>query len=265
TTSAAENEKAVLGCRTTQETSIDARKTSKPQIVGLTAMLTYAVGPEKIRKAQEHICHELEICVLPHVSKEELQRDGFHAGANVLTEVRDEVEIPDVFEAHKVVPQTERKPHLQHGTFWKRIGSSAQRAGEGGEGATSFAREMVQIVRDLERHASSVRRDFVSPLSKAKLSSWGEYANLLAKQNVKRAGGATEERFGTSSTSARIICMIFTYLEHWYEALKIVVCGWEEPKSLELAVLFLKMMAEQSTNLEVMAEFAKQRLGDQIL
>jgi len=153
------------------------------------------------------------------ITKEDLQRDGFHAGQAVQTEVRDQVEILDIFEAKKITPEGERKPHLMHQTFLARISQGV---------ATSFASEMVAIVRKLERHCMIQVPGFKSPLSKPKLASWGECANKLKNHNKT----------------------LFFHLEHWYEALRIVVQSWEEPKGLELAVLFLTMMdASDSTRL----------------
>ena len=46
------------------------------QIVGLTAMLTYAVNPAKITAAKEKLCQELAIEAMPYVTKEDLQKGG---------------------------------------------------------------------------------------------------------------------------------------------------------------------------------------------
>ena len=131
------------------------------------------------------------------------------------TEVKDRVEVLETFEASKITPESERKPHLVHKIFWDRVSKGI---------ATSFGSEVVAIVRSLE-HCCGRFCEFTSPLSKRKLASWGEYASKLK---------------GHQKT-------LFFHLEHWYEALRIIVQAWEEPKALELAVLFLHMMGASDT------------------
>jgi ERCC4-related helicase len=190
----------------------DAGAAHHVQVVGLTALLTYAVDPRKVELAKNKLCRELGIIAMPSVTKEDLQRDGFHAGSSVLTEIRDQVEIPDLSEMGKVVPENERKPHLMHATFWKRVGDGT---------ATSFACHLVSTIRNLERCVPS----FKSPLQQPKLASWGEYASKEAMKSKHRDRK-----------------MQLLYLGHWYETLRIVVQSWEEQKGIELAMLFLLMM-----------------------
>eukprot|EP00457_Paulinella_chromatophora_P003621 gb/GEZN01003629.1/.p1 GENE.gb/GEZN01003629.1/~~gb/GEZN01003629.1/.p1 ORF type:complete len:678 (+),score=89.10 gb/GEZN01003629.1/:25-2058(+) len=191
------------------------------QVVGLTALLTYAVTPAKIERAKNQLCRELGIQAMPYVPKTDLLRDGFHAGTAIETEVRDEVEVPEHFEAHKVEPEHMRKPHLVHKTFWRRITDRT---------ATSFALNLVSIVRLTEAHLKIASSS--SPLSIQKLAAWGEYANQRAHAHRENARPALEQKF--------------LYLEHLYEALRMVVLYWEEPKGCELAVLFLNMMGEKT-------------------
>jgi len=185
---------------------------SMVQVVGLTALLTYAVTPAKVEKAKKQLCQELAIQKMPHVSREQLRLDGFHAGAAVETEVRDAIVVPSIFEPHQCVPEAERKPHCMHQTFFDRIKSGA---------ATIFAKELLGIIRKVESLCCVSLLQ--SPLSRPKLASWGEQAHERVAQ--------------CTSPSPWLL-----YLEHLYEALRITVQYWEEPKGCELAVLFLKMM-----------------------
>ena len=168
------------------------RSENRVQVIGLTAMLTYAVTRPEIVAAKDRLCEELQIESMPHIPKETLQKDGFHAGCAVETIVRDEVEILEIFEADRVVPEKERKPHLMHKTFYNRIRNGS---------ATSLASELLSIVRQLESHCMPFCPNFKSPLSKPKLASWGQYIHKLT--------------INTTEATA-----LFLYLEHWYEALR---------------------------------------------
>eukprot|EP00808_Paulinella_micropora_P002659 g26380.t1 len=53
------------------------------QVVGLTALLSYAVTPAKIERAKNQLCRELGIQAMPYVPKTDLLRDGFHAGTAI--------------------------------------------------------------------------------------------------------------------------------------------------------------------------------------
>lgn len=107
-----------------------------------------------------------------------------------------------------VVPPQERKPHLMHATFFKRIAQGR---------ATPFSLALVARVREIEATKGSSDLDFRSPLDSASLRTWGEYAHARAERSVA-----------------------YQELEHWYEALKLLVISWEEGD--DMAVLFLRMM-----------------------
>eukprot|EP01084_Bolivina_argentea_P180703 312186_1 len=108
-------------------------------------------------------------------------------------------------EMYGTIPLHERKPHLMFDMFWNRCKKNQ---------LTSHAKYMVDIVSLLEQKVQLYFPEFQSPLKQKKLSSWGCYAH-----------------------SKKLY-----FLEHWYEALRIIVMNWEESVGLELAVVYLKMM-----------------------
>ena len=176
----------------------------KPRIVGLTASLTYAVTAGRIAKSVGKLCKELQISCIEHADDRELREGGYKgSGRGVVAEVR----LPNVDLRTDIVPRGERKPHLMHATFFNRINSS---------GATSFSRELVAIIRNLEKVVQSVDGGFKSPLKSSSLKKWGQYAN------------------------GRVcIHQYYNDLQHWYEALRLLVTSWEEGE--DAAIMLLRM------------------------
>jgi ERCC4-related helicase len=108
-----------------------------------------------------------------------------------------------------------RKPHLVHSTFWER-----NRKGK----STRFAKDLLRVVRQLEHIATQSDPLYLSPVEKQqKLSKWATYAVSRLQLSKGR------------NSACRL-------LEHWYEALRIVVMTWEERDGHEMAVMFLRMM-----------------------
>ena len=175
----------------------------KPRIIGLTASLTYSV--DRIERNVAELCKELQISRLEHAEDEELREGGYRgAGRGVLAEVR----LPTANQRSDIVPRDQRKPHLMHATFFQRIKNVE---------AASFSRKLVSIIRKLEDVVHSVDSSFESPLNSASLKKWGKYAN---------------ERVS--------IHPYYDGLQHWYEALRLLVISWEEAE--DAAMMFLRMM-----------------------
>lgn len=188
---------------------------STPRVIGLTASLTYAVGKEKINKSVQKLCTELCIEKIEHASDEELKDGGYRGGGRgAIAEIRELTTPP----RSDVVPLQDRKPHLMHATFFARIDQGR---------ATPFSLALIARVREIESTIGSTDLDFRSPLGSASLKTWGQYAHARAERSVALA-------------------VAYHELEHWYEALRLLVISWEEGE--DLAVLFLRMMFGGNNN-----------------
>ena len=178
----------------------------KVQILGLSASLTYNVSEDKIKEALQQLCTDLSIKIMLSPSVEELEADGYvpQYGRNV------EV-LPTEHSPEGVLPQKLRAPHLMHEMFMKRIEKGS---------ATALASDVMQIVDLLEEEARTLLPAFQSPLTKAKLSTWEEYANELSKMHLQPEG-------------------VLSSLECWYVALRVLIQTWEEEGQLVLQ--WLKM------------------------
>ena len=86
-----------------------AHLTKKPQVLGLTASLTYAVGDRKVQSDVARICRELAVQKMATADSQELQMSGYHAQAAEAT-LRP-LDIPEAV-PEGVVPLAERKAHL---------------------------------------------------------------------------------------------------------------------------------------------------------
>lgn len=181
------------------------RADSRPRVLGLTASLTYAVGAGKVQAAVRQLCDDLLIDAVEHASSEELVAGGYHA-----TRLVAEVRTPDiVMRSAPADAGTATRPpqHLMEATFFERV-----RTGE----ASAFALRLVAVVRSLEAAAKEELPEFESALRRLAVREWGAYASRLGS----RSGRCAE-------------------LEHWYEALRLLVTSWEAAE--DAATEFLRM------------------------
>ena len=169
--------------------------------LGMTASLTYAVGDEKVKKSMNALCAELGIQHIATASKDELERDGYHAPGRA-PDVRTDNSTPA-----GALSEADRRPHLMVPTFWSRVDSQK---------ATPFSRSLVSVIVELEGAVNQALPSFKSPLRKSGVKAWGEFAH--------RAG---------------VSIPIIGQLEPWYEALRILVVSWEEAE--DAASTMLKM------------------------
>ena len=188
------------------------------RVIGLTASLTYAIGAAKINKTVQQLCTELGIEKIEHADDDELRAGGYKgAGRGAVAELRlSDTDVPGV------VPIDARKPHLMHQTFFGRV-----RRGD----ATQFSLELVRTVSALEQAAHEHDPQFRSPLTSSSLKTWGVYAH-----------------------SRTAVSPVYTVLEHWYEALRLIVTSWEERE--DAALLWLRM-APPSSYVDVPAHVKK--------
>jgi ERCC4-related helicase len=179
-----------------------------PRVLGLTASLTYAVGKAQVESAVRGLCGELRAKRIEVAGAEEMAEDGFRGGVAAAAEVIP-VSVPAA-DPRGLVPPADRKPHLMLQTFLARVAAGA--AAPLTLALMSAVRAMEAVVRAEPRH-----RGFASPIDRgAPVREWGEAAHALA------------------SASPR-----FKQLEHYYEALRLLVVSWEAAD--DAAVTYLRM------------------------
>lgn len=181
------------------------QSSASPRVVGLTASLTYAVGEKKINKSVGRLCQELQIEKIESASDKELRDGGYQgAGQGAIAELC----LPNVKRTGNLVPPALRKPHLMHQMFFDRIKKKE---------ATPFSTELVKVIHVLETVLKSDIHAFKSPLPNVSLKSWGVYAKKQSHMHD-----------------------LYPKLEHFYEALRLLVVSWEENE--DIAIAYLKMM-----------------------
>ena len=176
------------------------RDHTRVHVLGLTASLTYAVGEKKVVAAINQLCQELGIVKMETATEAELHASGYHGGASTTAEVKT-LDLPSTLPLG-VLQKSLREPHLMTPTFFARV-----REGE----ATAVSLALHACVTAMEEAVRAVDPQFESPLMKA-VSSWGAYAH-------KRREGS-----GQGSQLA-------SRLEHWYEAMRLLVVSWEEAET----------------------------------
>lgn len=178
------------------------------RVLGLTASLTYAVGEKKITKAVGRLCADLAVQHMAVASDEELRAGGYHA-LRAPPEVKP-VELPQAI-MRGVIPPADRKPHLMHKSFFNRIKSGQ---------ATPIAQKMYACICAMEIAMREIDPSFTSPLPSVSLKEWGIYANKREHLHP-----------------------LYLDLQHWYEALRLLVVSWEEAE--DTAVEFLRMQGAE--------------------
>ena len=174
-----------------------------PQVLGLSASLTYAVGEAAVQRALMGLSEDLGLQGMLCVSDDELRAGGYEPPHGEVELVHPLV-VPE-----GVVPVDDRRQHLMHRTFFDRI-----RSGD----ATAVATNVHTVVRALEEWATQLApKKFISPLSKQSLASWETHAHELTKQM----------KHGDHKA-------VFSHLESWYVGLRLLVTTWEEQEELVL-------------------------------
>ena len=172
------------------------------RILGLTASVTYAVEENKVKTSMRRLCDDLQLQRMETATEIELRACGYHAfgtQAEVLT--REDIDLPGTRMDTGLLPKEQRKPHLMVQTFFSRVAKGT---------ATAYACDLALCVQSLEAVVILVDATFQSPLN-GPVSSWGDYAQK--KQ--------------------------LSFIEHWYEALRLLVVSWEE--AFDASICFLHM------------------------
>ena len=202
-----------------------SQESSGVRILGLTASISYAVTESAIKKSIGQLCNELQITTIEQASKEELIASGYHA-SDIQAEIRKVEDLPRFKLPLKVVPPSDRKPHLLLPMFWQRE-RSAQ--------LTNLAKDLFLIIVEIiEPAVGQADPTFESPLRAVKqLAKWGEYAS--------------RKRMQSRGPNASLIVPLYTLLENWYEALRLLIISWEENQ--EGVLMFLKMMGADTCSI----------------
>jgi ERCC4-related helicase len=178
------------------------RSGATPRVLGLTASLTYATGRKQVEAAVNRLCKELSICYLGTSEENELRAGGYHGGGDAVTPTL------ELYESHAagLVPEADRKPHQMKQALLSRIQAGT---------ATQFARDLHSCIAELERVARTTNPVFASPIAGRPVTAWGGYAHGLSMRG----------------------CVACAELEHWYEALRLLVTSWEEAEDAATTLL----------------------------
>lgn len=190
-----------------------------PRVIGLSASLTYAVSAPSVEASVRRLCDELGIEAIEVATEVELAADGYVGGVSAPAEV---IPVPAA-DSDEETPIAAGRPHLMLPTFLARVAS--------GE-CTAFTAALMSTVRAMEHSLASesghAARSFRSPIDRgAPVSEWGKEAHKLASASPRLA-----------------------QLEHYYEALRLLVVSWEA--AADAAAEYLRMSgAEHPGSLHV--------------
>jgi hypothetical protein len=175
-----------------------------PRVLGLTASVTYAVEEKKVEKSMKRLCQDMRAEIIATANESELNQSGYHALGTVAEVPYLDLPIEDLV-LEGVLPFNQRKPHLLAQTFFSRIDSGQ---------ATPFARDLFSCIKDKEIQISAADPTFLSPLQRLSMKEWGAFAHKRVPQSH-----------------------LYASLEHWYEALRLLVVSWEEAPDATIAFL----------------------------
>lgn len=189
----------------------------RPQILGLTASLTYAINNEEMDKSIQELCAELNISKILSSTAQELLEDGYHA-AQVPVEVKLDQQqqnfqwipprISSAFGAHQVREE-----------FFAQVSTRA---------AHPLSLALMDHIETLEALIQTHDGSFISPLQRegkfGKAINWGVYAH------------------GQAVKCNRSVSHMYNQLEDLYEAVRIAVISRQS--DLELSFALLRMMEQ---------------------
>ncbi|CAN0403574.1 unnamed protein product, partial [Ectocarpus sp. 12 AP-2014] len=219
------------------------------RVLGLTASYSYEFGNAGAKVCLHELSRELCITNIETASGQELEAGGCHAvNAEVLLP-------PSTVTPSGVLPEADRTQ--QPATMFL----LRERRNEG----TDFARRIMACVRGMEKAITAVSEHpaFVSPLvldDQMKACEWGAYAHSLAhsggggggggggrgrrggRRGGRGGGGATNRGCQTNRCSRQpqplsVNRPMLAELEHWYEAVKVLVVSWEEREDEAATIL----------------------------
>ncbi|CAM9616267.1 unnamed protein product [Ectocarpus fasciculatus] len=207
------------------------------RVLGLTASYSYEFGNARAEARLRELSRELCIIKIETASGQELEAGGCRA---VMAEV---LLPPSTVTPSGVLPEADRTQQPAT-TFLLR-----ERRNEG----TDFSRRIMTCVRGMEKAIVAVSEHpaFASPLvlhGQMKACDWGAYAHGLAhngggggrrggRRGGRGGGGATRRGCRTNPYSRQPSRPMLVELEHWYEAVKVLVVSWEEREDEAATIL----------------------------
>jgi len=167
--------------------------TERPQILGLTASVTYGVSSTQIEGDIKTLCEELKIELICTSTRKELQEGGYHGAT------------PDVVyspaEIISPTESTELSTSRIRDSFFTACSESK---------TSSTCINLLGVVRSLEKEILTLDPRFQSPIDQigkpGRIQEWSAYA-------LQRSQGAYSKQL------AECYCL----LQHWYESLRLLV------------------------------------------
>lgn len=185
-----------------------------PLILGLTASLTYAMGPNRIQAAIVELCGELNIsgdCIFS-ASQEELITDGYFASIKSTVQLTSDLDLGAILDGLEIPG----KPHEVMSDFMRCYKARTLHP---------LSLETFDLVYVVERLIHKFDGSFVTPIGasgkRGKSGEWGSYANSQGRK--------------FSGMNARL----YNVLEHLYEAVRLIINSRQA--ALELAMCYLEM------------------------
>jgi ERCC4-related helicase len=236
-------------------------KNESPQVLGLSASLTYAVDGAKIKNEMSVLAAELRIEHMATATNQELREGGYHANtSNTIVAREDVLGASQVLPDPMLVPVAQRAPHQLLPEFWKRVEARKN---------TRFTSLLLNVVRAMEAQAASAAEcnDSANNSSKkngrnGSMNTSNNHNNNNNKSNHSNGnnGSSSSKSLNNNNNNNRTFASpmkgrladwgvyakkkagdvpICRELEHWYEALRLNAASWEE--ECELPVLYLNM------------------------
>ena len=193
-----------------------------PQILGLSASLTYAIGADRIQNVIESLCTELRIdagCIFT-ATPQQLIDDGYHAGSSSAINMSDDVTLQEEYLQYQAV-EIPGQPHEGLQDFLRHVTDRIPPIHD-----ISIA--LMSCITSVEGLVRQAMPSFKSPIGlKGKLGRIAVWGKVVKKLSQKRR------------TSVELIRR-FSLLEHLYESARLIINSRQ--CALELAMYYLDSM-----------------------
>ncbi|CAM9146245.1 unnamed protein product, partial [Ectocarpus sp. 8 AP-2014] len=179
------------------------------RVLGLTASYSYEFGNARAKARLRELSRELYLTNIETASGQELEAGGCHA---VMAEV---LLPPSTVTPSGVLPEADRTQ--QPATMFL----LRERRNEG----TDFARRIMACVRGMEKATTAVSEHpaFASP--------------LVLDSQMKACENCRTNRYSRQPQPPSVHRPMLAELEHWYEAVKVLVVSWEEREDEAATIL----------------------------
>lgn len=194
--------------------ALDMRSSAaRPRVMGLTSSFAYNMHEEKVTATLKSICYDLEVHKVLTGTDDELRE--FDEAAWNAGEPIPEVHIKKTA-ATGLLPAEARKPHKMLENFFTRVLQGA---------SSPFADRLAKCVLRMELAVSRIDATFRPPI----------HLDFCLKQ-----WSVVAHRWATIPDQKQNLVDLYTQLEYWYEALRMLIVSWEE--DAYASVLVLKMV-----------------------